>query len=97
MLILHIPRIGFNTKTNETFKIESELLFEIDDFIECEEHKYRLKFVIFHLGSIKSGHYIGINIKDRKILKYNDSVISEIEILPKDLANTSNIALLENW
>lgn len=95
VLILHIQRIGYDRIINKAIKNDFQVIIKADDQIVCQEHCYKLKFIIFHLESIASGHYVGICIKDRKFVKYNESKIEEIETIPNEFYGSSNLALFE--
>lgn len=95
VLILHIKRIGYDRIINKAIKNDFQVIIKAYVQIVCQEHCYKLKFIIFHLESIASGHYVGICIKDRKFVKYNESKIEEIETIPNEFYGSSNLALFE--
>ena len=77
VLILSLKRFKYNENNN--FKLKQLITYPIDNF-KLKEKKYNLFGVIYHYGSINSGHYVSAIKKENKWILCDDNVISEIEL-----------------
>ena len=77
VLILSLKRFKYNENNN--FKLRQLITYPIDN-IKLKEKTYNLFGVIYHYGSINSGHYVSAIKKENKWILCDDNVISEIEL-----------------
>ena len=72
-LIIHFKRFEytrFSRKNNNEVEMNENILLNKDN--------YKLRSIVFHMGSTGGGHYISLVNKDNKWMLCNDSSVSEI-------------------
>ena len=77
VLILSLKRFKYNENNN--FKLKQLITYPIDNF-KLKDKKYNLFGVVYHYGSINSGHYVCAIRKENKWILCDDNIISEIDI-----------------
>ena len=77
VLILSLKRFKYNENNN--FKLKQLITYPIDNF-KLKDKTYNLFGVVYHYGSINSGHYVCAIRKENKWILCDDNIISEIDI-----------------
>ena len=75
VLILSLKRFKYNENNN--FKLKQLITYPINDF-ELKNKKYDLYGVVYHYGSINSGHYVCAIKHDNKWILCDDRSVYEI-------------------
>ena len=88
ILILSLKRFKYNENNN--FKLKQLITYPINNF-ELENKKYDLFGVIYHYGSINSGHYVCVVKYNNKWVLCDDRRVYEIE---EDRVMNSNAYIL---
>ena len=88
ILILSLKRFKYNENNN--FKLKQLITYPINDF-ELKGKKYDLFGVVYHYGSINSGHYVCVVKHNNKWVLCDDRRISVIE---EDRIMNSNAYIL---
>lgn len=72
-LIIHFKRFNFSR-----FSRKNNTEVEMSEQIKLKNDNYKLRAIVFHMGSTGGGHYISIVNKGDKWLLCNDSSVSEV-------------------
>ena len=76
VLILSLKRFKYNENNN--FKLKQLITYPVDNF-QLKDKKYNLFGVVYHYGSINSGHYICSIRHNKKWIVCDDNSVYEIE------------------